>query len=143
MADSYHSQWLPLLLKTLQTESPQSPAPDLTESAEAPSVPPHTKRVTKSHPFLCLLSKARVLKGSNVTSDTQPWGLARHRDSTNTKPTSGLQDVAFSFLPMAKTAAAVAKGDRVTQRRRHKIQGGKSTFVWIHPNNFVSLVQKR
>lgn len=44
---------------------------------------------------------------------------------------------------MAKTAAAVAKGDSVTQRRGHKIQGWKSTFVWIHPSNWGSLVEKR
>lgn len=61
---------------TPQTESPQGPAPDLTECTEALSVPPHTKRVTKSHTFLCLLSKALVLKGSNVTSNTQALGLA-------------------------------------------------------------------
>lgn len=44
---------------------------------------------------------------------------------------------------MAKTAAVVAKGDSVTQRRGHKIQGWKSTFVWIHPSNWGSLVEKR
>lgn len=51
--------------------------------------------------------------------------------------------MAFSFLLIAKTAVAVAKGDRVTQMRGHKIQGWKSTFVWIHPSNWVSLVEKR
>lgn len=56
-------------------------------------------------------------------------GLSRHADITNVEASYLPQDVAFSFLPTTKTVAAVAKGDKVTQRLWAQNPGIKIRFV--------------